>query len=80
MNELTTKAWTEEITRTVAASGLPWRVSAAWVEQKRPLCCADLTDTRTGRDRRVSIERDRFPTPADRRAEITRQLDFHARR
>jgi hypothetical protein len=76
---LSGKAWVEEITRTVAASGLPWRVSSVWVEQSGRYC-ADLTDVRTGKGVHVSLEAERFSSPADRRAEITRQLDAHQRR
>jgi hypothetical protein len=55
-------------------------VSTAWVEQKEPVYVADLTDTRSGRECRVSVEAGRFPTVADRRAEITRQLHAHVKR
>jgi hypothetical protein len=64
----------------VAAAGLPWRVSTAWVEQKGPVYVADLTDTRSGRECRVSVESGRFPTAADRRAEIARQLNLRVKR
>ena len=68
------KTWVEEASRTVAASGLPWRVTAAWVEQKGLLLCADLRDTRTGKECRLTLQHDQFPTPAHRRAEVTRRL------
>lgn len=77
---MTKKEWTEEVTRTVDGAGLPWRVFAAWVEQSSPICCAELTDTRSGRDCRISLAHDRFPTPADRRNEIIRQLQQPPRR
>jgi hypothetical protein len=71
---MTKKDWTDEVEGVVAAAGLPWRVTTAWVEQHTPLCCAELSDTRTGQQRRVILARDRFPTPPERRAEIVRQL------
>jgi hypothetical protein len=74
------KGWTEEVSGTVAAAGLPWRVSTAWVEQHEPVYVADLIDTRSGRECRVSVESLRFPTAADRRAEIARQLQAHVKR
>jgi hypothetical protein len=77
---LSGKAWTEEITRTVASSGLPWRVASAWVQQSGRLYEADLTNTRTGRDCRVTVEAGRFVAPADRRVEITRQLEARGKR
>ena len=71
---MTNKEWTEEVSRAIDGAGLPWRVFAAWVEAKSPTCCAELTDTRSGRDRRISLMCDQFPTAADRRNEIIRQL------
>lgn len=74
------KAWKEEIARAVDGSGLPWRVSAAWVEQNGPTYCAELTDTRNGKECRVTLAGDRFQTTAERRVEISRQLTAYAKR
>ena len=70
---MTNKEWNAEIDSAVAGLGLPWRVFAAWVERDI-VCCAELTDTRSGRDRTVKLSRQEFPTEAGRRAEIVRQL------
>ena len=74
MNGMTKKEWTEEVSRAVDGAGLPWRVFTSWVEQNSPLCGAELTDIRSGRERRIGLARDLFPTEADRRNEIIRQL------
>ena len=76
---MTKKDWTDEVEGVIAAAGLPWRVTTAWVEQHSPMCSADLSDIRNGQQRRVTLARDRFPTPAERRAEIVRQLQLPAR-
>jgi hypothetical protein len=78
--DATAKAWSEEITRAVAGSGLPWRVAVTWVEQNRSMFYADLVDVRSGRERRVCLAVDRFPTASDRRVEIARQLEAAAKR
>jgi hypothetical protein len=74
------KAWKEEVARGVDGLGLPWRVSAAWVDKNGPMVYAELTDTRNGKECRVSLSTDRFPTPADRRVEIARQLSAPGKR
>ena len=69
------RAWKEEVERAVDGSGLPWRVSAAWIEQKRPMYCASLTDTRSGKECRVSLSPDDFATVSARRIESVRQVN-----
>jgi hypothetical protein len=70
---MTDRQWKEEIDRAVGGAGLPYRVVAAWIERGR-FCCADLADQRTGKDRTVRICHETFAMPAERRAEIVRQL------
>ena len=74
---MTDKEWAREVERALAAEGLPWRVSAAWVEQVGSTLCADLVDMRSGMERSVRLPRLVFRTEAERRAEILRQ---HAKR
>jgi hypothetical protein len=71
---MTSKDWHQEVETAVGGLGLPWRVFAAWVERDGTLCCAELTDTRSGKERTVRLSREAFATKADRRAEIVRQL------
>jgi hypothetical protein len=71
---MTPKDWKEEVATAVAGLGLPWRVFAAWVERDGATCCAELTDTRSGKERTVRLSRQVFASEADRRAEIVRQL------
>ncbi|MNC89869.1 hypothetical protein D3C83_58740 [compost metagenome] len=71
---MTEKEWTEEMERALAGAGLPCRVRAAWIEHKGPMCYAELTDTRTGKERMIRLSRLEFATLADRRAEIVRQV------
>jgi hypothetical protein len=71
---MTDKIWKAEVADALAATGLPWRVTAAWVEQGSSMCGADLTDTRTGKEQRIRLSVTQFPSPSDRRAEIRRQL------
>ena len=66
--------WKEEVERAVAASGLPWRVSFAWIEENAAQCCADVTDRRYENDRTLRLSEKQFVTEAQRRAEIVRQL------
>ena len=76
---MTNKNWNEEVSRAIAGAGLPWRVAAAWIEQSSALCCAELADTRSGAERRISLSPGSFPTTADRRNEIIRQLQHPPR-
>ncbi len=71
---VTDKAWKVEVADSIAASGLPWRVSAAWVNQGGVTCGAVLVDVRTGKERTVSLSHETHASAADRRAEIIRQL------
>ena len=71
---MTEKEWTEEVERAAAGAGLPCRVHAAWFEHKGPICCAELTDSRSGKEHRVRLSREEFATVTERRAEIVRQL------
>jgi hypothetical protein len=72
---MTKEEWLDELDTAIASAGLPWRVFTAWVEQDSPMCFAELThDEKQRNTRRVSLARDRFPTVAERRAEILRQL------
>jgi len=68
------KAWKEEVTGVLAGGGLPWTVGAAWVEQTSAMCCADVVNQRSGKERSIRIPQQQFPTAAARRAEIVRQL------
>lgn len=76
---MTDKEWTEEVERAMAGAGLPWRVHAAWVEQRGPMCYAELTDTRSGRERIVELSRESFTTVAERRNELVRRLQADRR-
>lgn len=71
---MTDKQWQAEVQRAVDGMGLPWRVHAAWFEQDNTMWCADLTDTRTGKERSVRLARAAFESEQERRAEIVRQL------
>ncbi len=73
---MTQKEWREEVDRALAGSGLPWRLFSAWVEQKSAMCCADVTNTSSGKDRTVRLLGSEFTTTAARRAEIVRQLQL----
>jgi hypothetical protein len=77
---MTDKEWNEELSTIVASAGLPWRVSAAWVRQQHNTCGAELTNTRTGAERALTMPLNEFPTRAARRAEIVRQLAAATRR
>ena len=68
------KAWKEEVGGVLAGGGLPWSVAAAWVEQAGVMCCADVIDQRSGKDRSIRVSLEEFPTAAARRLEIARQL------
>lgn len=71
---MTEKEWKEEVDRTLAGSGMPWRLFAAWMEQNRITCCAEVTHTSTGKLRTIRLSQTQFPSVAARRAEIARQL------
>lgn len=71
---VTDREWRDEAERMLAAVGLPWRVVAAWTEQAGTVLCADLVDTRSGRDRSIRIPAVAFSTQAERRGELVRQL------
>jgi hypothetical protein len=71
---MTPKDWNQEVVSAVGGLGLPWRVSSSWIEPDGAMCCAELTDTRSGKERTVRLSREAFASQADRRAEIVRQL------
>jgi hypothetical protein len=71
---MTDKEWKEEVDRAVAGAGLPCRVAAAWLERRATRYVADLTDTRSGKERTISLSGQEFATVTARRAEIIRQL------
>jgi len=71
---MTEKEWREEVDRLLAASGMPWRLFAAWVESNRTTCCAEVTHTSTGKLRTIRLSQSQFNTVAARRAEVARQL------
>ena len=71
------KHWAEEVERAIAGSGLPWRVHASWIEHRGPMCHAELTDTRSGKDCTIELSREEFASVTARRAEIVRQLQVH---
>ena len=68
------KQWTAEVEDVVAASGLPWRVSSCWCEERTGARCADLVHTATGNPRHVTVSREHLDTAASRQAEIIGQL------
>ena len=71
------KQWTEEVERTLAGAGLPCRVHAAWIQQSGEMYYAELTDTRSGKERKIGLSSQEFPTVIARRAEIVRQAGGH---
>ena len=71
---MTQKDWTEEVERALAGAGLPCRVHAAWIEHGGAMGCAEVTDTRSGKERTIRLSLEEFASVAARRAEITRQL------
>jgi len=71
---VTDKMWKGEVADSLAASGLPWRVTAAWVSQGGVTCGALLVDVRTGKERSISLSHEACASAAGRRAEIIRQL------
>lgn len=72
---MTDKEWKEEVAGVLAGGGLPWSVAAAWVEQASAMCCADVVDQRSGKERSIRLSRQHFQTAPARRAEIVRQLE-----
>ena len=70
---LTKVEWIAEVTSALHDGGVSLQVFAAVVEVTSPMCYAELIDGTRG-TRRISLARDRYPTPAARRAEILRQL------
>src|SRR5688572_2192368 len=77
---MTDKEWNDELSTIVASAGLPWRVSAAWVRPDHNTCGAELTNTRSGSVRPLTMSLKDFPTRGARRAEIVRQLAAATRR
>ena len=71
---MTDKHWAEEVERAIAGAGLPWRVHASWIENHGSVCYAELTDTRSGKERTIEVSLDVFASVAGRRDEIVRQL------
>jgi hypothetical protein len=77
---MTDKQWQQEVNSALAGAGLPWRASAAWVEQGGVALCAELVDTRTGKERAIRLSAVVFGSESERRAEIARQLqERHSR-
>jgi hypothetical protein len=71
---MTNAQWRAELQRAIRELGAHWRVNKAAVEQVSPICYAEVSDTKAGKSRKVSVARDRFQTEAARLAEITRQI------
>lgn len=71
---MTDREWKKELEGALASSALPWRVTAAWVEQVGTVLCADLLDIRSGQERTVRISRLVFTSEPERREEIARLL------
>jgi hypothetical protein len=71
---MTDKEWTDEVGRAIAGTALPWRVHASWIEHHRDMCYAELTDLKSGRERRIELSRQEFATVTARRTEVVRQL------
>lgn len=78
---MTPAAWKEEVQRALSGAGAPWGVRDAWIEVPSGVLCADLSDTRTGKECQIRLTAsDRFSTVAARRAEIVRQAAKWRRR
>src|SRR5687767_10681049 len=71
----TRQEWLAEVRSAIAAAGLHWHVFGGWVEQTSPMCYAEIvTDSSPNETFRISLARDRFATPDQRRQEIVRQV------
>jgi hypothetical protein len=72
VQSLTKAEWIAEVTSALREGSIHLQVFAAVVEVTSPMCYAELIDGKS--TRRISLARDRYPTPAARRTEILRQL------
>jgi hypothetical protein len=66
------EAWRDEVAAAVSPHG--WAVWAAWLAHDGLMCFADLVTVTSATTRRITLSRFAFPTPAERQAEILRQL------
>jgi len=73
---ITERTWTEEVTRTLAAAGLPWQVGSCWCEKSA--CAAEVVHRSTGKTRVITLPLDTFSTAALRRAELVRALQSNS--
>ena len=69
---ITERSWTEEVMRTLAAAGLPWKVGSCWCE--KAACAAEVVHRGTGKTRVITLPLDTFATAALRRFELVRTL------
>jgi len=69
---ITERSWTEEVVRTLAAAGLPWKVGSCWCE--KAACAAEVIHRGTGKTRLIMLPLDTFSTAALRRFELVRAL------
>ena len=68
------KRWTEEVTRAVTAYGLAWRVDTALCTADGETYAAELTNVTTGKCKVITVPAATYPSPAERKVEIVRQL------
>jgi hypothetical protein len=68
------KKWTKEVESALASSGVPWKATSCWCEERTSAWCAELTHLATGKTRCISIAGDSASTVTTRRAEIIRQV------
>jgi hypothetical protein len=73
VSQITQQQWHEEVERALASAGIPWRLSIAWVEPSNDLCYVSARHT-DGTERTLRLSCSEFPTAAERRDEILRQL------
>jgi hypothetical protein len=69
---ITDRQWTEEVTRALAAAGLPWQAGSCWCEKNA--CAAEVIHRSTGKTRLVRLLHETFSTAMLRRNELVRLL------
>jgi hypothetical protein len=72
LQPITERTWTEEVTRALAAAGVPWQVGSCWCEKSA--CAAEVVHRSTGKTRLITLALDTFSTAALRKAELIRAL------
>jgi hypothetical protein len=73
---VTERQWTDEVTRALAAAGLPWQLGSCWCEKSA--CAAELVHRSTGKTRVITLSLDAFSTAALRKAELVRVLQANS--